>query len=232
MTQRLKVASLIWLAAASALMPSAAKADQWDKLTTMTFNEPVEIPGSVLSAGTYVFKLLDTNSDRTVVQVFTQDQKQLIATIMAVPAYRLEPTGETAISLEERPSGSPEALHSWFYPGDNYGVEFVYPKTEKQFADRSEPATPAAAPLLEPEPVPGPVPVMNAVAESSPLGTSVVTEETVIITEDVVQSLDDSGLALPDTLPQTAGNSFAILLCGILLLSGGLTAVRFAARQN
>lgn len=238
MTQRLKVASFLLLAAASSLMMPAAKADQWDKLTTMTFTEPVEIPGRVLVAGTYVFKLLDSQSERIVVQVFTQDQKQLIATILAVPDYRLKVTDETALTFEERPSGSPEALHSWFYPGDNYGLQFVYGKSEQQYAARSESAAPgvqtaAVATILEPEP--GPFPVATAGPDSNPLPAALPSEETVIAGQVVFRTPEEVGLALPSTpdpLPQTAGNFAAIPLFAILLLAGGLTAIRFAARQN
>jgi hypothetical protein len=106
-----------------------AKADEWNKKTVVTFNEPVEIPGMVLPAGTYVFKLMDSESDRNIVQIFNKDENHLYATILAIPDDRLKPTGKTVINFEERPAGSPEAIHSWFYPGSEQGDEFVYPKT-------------------------------------------------------------------------------------------------------
>jgi len=105
------------------------RADAWNKKTTVTFNEPVEIPGKVLPAGTYVFKLLDSSSDRNIVQIFNHDQSELFATILAIPDYRQNPTGKTVIHFEERPKEAPEAVESWFYPGDNFGQEFVYPKS-------------------------------------------------------------------------------------------------------
>ena len=37
-----------------------AYADEWDQKTIFTFSAPVEIPGQVLGAGTYVFKLADS----------------------------------------------------------------------------------------------------------------------------------------------------------------------------
>lgn len=91
-------------------------------------NEPLEIPGRVLSPGTYVFKLLDDAGNRHIVQIFNADESHIYATILALPVYRLSPAGKTVITFEERTSGSPEALQAWFYPGDNYGEEFVYPK--------------------------------------------------------------------------------------------------------
>lgn len=107
-------------------VPSAA-ADSRDKRTVLTFSEPVEIPGKVLPAGTYVFKLLDSTSSRNIVQIFNKDEDQLHATILALPDYRRNTPEKTIIDFEERASGSPQAIKEWFYPGDNYGVEFVYP---------------------------------------------------------------------------------------------------------
>jgi len=105
-----------------------ATAGQWDKATTVTFAVPVELPNIVLPPGTYVFRLLDTPGDRHVVQVFNAEQTFLYTTILAIPNYRLKPTDKTVMPFEERRPGMPEAMHAWFYPGDNFGQEFVYPK--------------------------------------------------------------------------------------------------------
>jgi hypothetical protein len=110
-------------------LPRAARADEWDKATKLTFSEPVEVPGQVLPAGTYWFTLADSPADRNIVQIWDADRMHLISTILAIPDYRLQPKGRTVVHFEERPSGSPEAIHSWFFPGDNFGQEFVYPKT-------------------------------------------------------------------------------------------------------
>jgi len=103
------------------------KADEWNKKTMVKFSQPVEIPGQVLPPGTYVFKLADTTADRNVVQIFNKRQDHIYATLLAVPDYRMEPTGKTVINFEERASNAPEAVKAWFYPGDNYGYDFVYP---------------------------------------------------------------------------------------------------------
>lgn len=105
---------------------TAAKADEWNKKTVITFSDAVEIPGQVLPAGTYVFKLLDSASDRHIVQIWTEDQRQIIVTILAVPAQRPEPRGHTSITFDERRGDSPMAVRTWFYPGDSIGQEFVY----------------------------------------------------------------------------------------------------------
>ena len=74
-----------------------------------------------------MFKLLDSPSNRNIVQVFDKDEKQLYATILAIPDYRLRPSDKPVIRFEERPSGTPEATKAFFYPGDDYGLQFVYP---------------------------------------------------------------------------------------------------------
>ncbi len=108
------------------LTPKAV-ADERDKKTIVTFSAPVEVPGKALPAGTYVFKLLDSTSNRNIVQIYDKDEKQLLATILAIPDYRLKPTDKPVIRFEERPSGAPEAIKAFFYPGDDYGLQFVYP---------------------------------------------------------------------------------------------------------
>jgi uncharacterized glyoxalase superfamily metalloenzyme YdcJ len=102
---------------------------KWNRQTVITFNEPVEIPGQVLPAGTYVFKLADSLADRNVVQIFNKEQNHIYATLLAVADYRLQPTGKTFINFEERKSDAPQAIQAWFYPGELYGYEFVYPKS-------------------------------------------------------------------------------------------------------
>src|SRR5712664_1523610 len=106
---------------------TGAAADERDKKTIVTFSAPVEIPGKALPAGTYVFKLLDSTSNRNIVQIFDKDEKQLYATILAIPDYRMEPSDKPVIKFEERAANAPEAVKAWFYPGDQYGQQFVYP---------------------------------------------------------------------------------------------------------
>jgi hypothetical protein len=127
--------SISWIVAAGLLSAvvlgtgasSNAYADEFDKKTIVTISAPVEIPGKVLPAGTYVFKRLDSPSDQNIVQIFDKDETHLIATVLAIPDYRDNPTDKPLIAFEERPSGTPEAIKAIFYPGDNYGWQFVYP---------------------------------------------------------------------------------------------------------
>src|ERR1039457_1365186 len=111
-----------------AIAPSA-RADEWNKKTILTVNETIQVPNKVLPPGTYVIKLLDSPSNRHIVQIFNADETQLQTTILAIPNYRLQPTGKTVFGFWETPPGQPKALRAWFYPGDNFGQEFAYPKS-------------------------------------------------------------------------------------------------------
>jgi len=118
------------------IIPSSG-ADVGNKKTFVTFNEAVEVPGQVLPAGTYVFKLADSLSDRHIVQIWNADENHLFATILAIPAQRLEASGDSAFELEERPGDSPMALKFWFYPGDTIGQEFAYSYRQSSYNNYS-----------------------------------------------------------------------------------------------
>ncbi len=119
----------VGLLAGVALAP-AARADEWNKRTILTINESIQVPNKVLPPGTYVMKLLDSPSNRHIVQIFDKNEQHLETTVLAIPNYRLEPTGKTQFQFWETPPGQPKALRAWFYPGDNFGQEFAYPKSE------------------------------------------------------------------------------------------------------
>jgi hypothetical protein len=107
-----------------------AMADQWNKKTYLTVNEPIQVPGQVLQPGKYVMKLMDSPANRHIVQIFNEREDHLYTTILAIPNYRLQPTGKTEFGWWETPAGQPKAMRAWFYPGDNFGQEFAYPKNE------------------------------------------------------------------------------------------------------
>jgi hypothetical protein len=109
-----------------AILAPGARADQWDKKTIVTFSDAVEIPGQVLPAGTYVFKLADNPSDRHIVQVWNANEDQILATILTIPKTRFETPDESKFEFEERAGDSPMALKVWFYPGNSTGEEFTY----------------------------------------------------------------------------------------------------------
>ena len=119
-------------------------ADEATKLTIFTFSAPVEVPGVALPAGTYAFRLADNLSDRQIVQVFDKDRQHLYATVLGVNDYTPQPSDKTIIRFSETTAGGPPAVKEWFYPGDQYGVEFVYPKDRaKELAKESNQPVPS-----------------------------------------------------------------------------------------
>jgi len=127
-----KTLAMIVALAGIAMLPLAkAQANEWNHETNVTLSAPLEIPGQVLPAGNYVFQLADSQVDRSIVQIFNEDKTHLIATVIAVSAYRLEPSDTTLITREEAPAGRPEVLSRWFFAGDLRGVGFVYPSDQR-----------------------------------------------------------------------------------------------------
>jgi len=107
----------------------AAKADDYDKMTKITVNEPVRLPTLTLQPGNYSLRLLEATGNRHVVQVRDENGKNM-ALILALPNYRLVPKDKTVLQYWETAPGQARAIRAWFYPGDNFGQEFVYPKSE------------------------------------------------------------------------------------------------------
>jgi hypothetical protein len=222
-------------------------ADQWDKKTEITVNDSIMVPGKVLPPGKYVIKLLDSSSDRHIVQIFNADQSKLEVTILAFPNERLDPTGKTVLRYWETPAGVPPAIRAWFYPGDNFGQEFAYPKDE---VARIEAANQGAtvpvddrataannAPATTPAPAQPAPQVASAIA---PPADTVSSNPAPVVTQPAAP--DNSALlaqntpapepvqapaqaapapATPDSLPQTATPLPGFFLAGMGLLTIG-----------
>ena len=110
------------------VFPPIANADDWDKKTIVTFNQDVGIPGQVLPAGTYVFKLLRSGSERYVVQVWTAQEEQLLATLITFGDSYPNPSGDAyfVLDMSGTDEGDPPAVASWFFAGGNDGRSFIY----------------------------------------------------------------------------------------------------------
>jgi hypothetical protein len=213
--------------------PLWVRADEWNKKTIMTFSQPVEIPGvgaQVLPAGTYVFKLLDSQSDRNIVQIFNQREDHLYATILAIPNYRLRATDKTVMTFRERAAGSPEAIRAWFYPGNNWGQEFVYPKLRAIELAKvtNEPVlampTELAVNITSPATSANEPPVVAL--KEAPLEAVKPTGEVVAINEVVEAPPVETAAALPKTASPLA--LFALI--GILSLGAGAALWVFQQR--
>jgi hypothetical protein len=225
----------------TAFSPSA-KADDWNRKTEITFSGPVEIPGvhltgwGVLPAGTYVFKIMDSQSDRHIVQIFNKDETTIYATILAIPNYRLRSTDKTVITFRERPAGQPEALRAWFYPGRNWGEEFVYPKAKAmelaKAANTPVLFTPAEIPVEVAEPIKSVDEPVVVELKRAPIMAIKPTGEEVQLAEVVTPPPAEVAETVPakQTLPDTASSTPLLALFGLLALGGAL-AVRIGEKR-
>jgi outer membrane biosynthesis protein TonB len=233
MTKGAKLFSVVCFTLVCSVTPRSAKADEWDKKTILSFSGPVQVQNTRLEAGTYVFKLADT-ADRHVVQIFNQDETQVIATIMAIPDYRLEPTGKTAIKFSETAEGAttsgtvPEAgvpIKEWFYPGDNFGQEFKVVPQPIEIAT----AEPAAPPPAESEPAPAPAPPAETSEAAEPTEQPQAQEATPAPTQQQAPepAPAPAQTETPTSLPKTASSMPLIGLVSVLSLAaaGGLRII-------
>lgn len=134
-----------WTALAGAALlgiATTAAADSWNERTTVEFSAPVMVPGATLSPGEYEFRLVNTRSDRHLVQIKRVGDDGgggVVATTVAVPIKRAEATGEVVLKFDPTASGNPPAIRAWFYPGSLYGHQFTYPKEQaREIARRTK----------------------------------------------------------------------------------------------
>jgi hypothetical protein len=226
-----------------------AKADAWNKKTYVTTSQSIEVPGAVLPPGKYVFKLLNSETNRHIVQIMNERENHVYATNLAIPKQRMEPADKTVLTFYEMPGGGPEPIRSWFYPGDTIGQEFAYPSSRameisramKQevptLAEAGEPApstTPAETPVPAVEPsttaavstppseVEEPAPVTPApVAESQPVPEAQPEPEQEAAAQQPSTPTDGTSNSTPaePKMPKTAGNSAAMGLIGLSSLA-------------
>lgn len=217
------------------------------RTTVVTFSAPVALPGVTLPAGSYLFKLADSQTNRNIVQVFDKDRSKIFAMIIAIPAQRNEVSDETVITFREAPANAAPAVRYWYYPGEKSGQEFAYPKkqaisiasaahtsvlavdTESENFDdmkggnitRVEPgAETTEMPTAKPEQPQTPPPVTTPVTEqTAPAPQPTTTAPTPVATSGTATSL-----------PHTASRLPLIGFAGLLALLGaaGVRALRRA----
>jgi len=199
----------------------------------------------VLPAGTYVFKILDSLSDRHIVQIFNSDETTVYAMILAIPNYRLQATDKTVMTFRERSAGQPEALRAWFYPGRNWGEEFVYGKAKAiELAKATNlPVlfTPAEITLEIAAPIKSADEPVVVALKQAPIMAIKPTGEEVQIAEVVTPPPAQAEVAQAEVtttpapeaermLPATASSFPMIALFGLLALGGALVLRRVEAR--
>jgi len=197
---------------------AAARADTgFSKRTVVTFAQPIEIPGQILPSGTYTIELYQSFGNRHIVRIYNADRSKLIATVLAIPNQRLAPTEDNVMKFAERPGNSPDALKAWFYPGENGGQEFVYPKARAvEFAQATRESVPAV--LTEPTTVEEFK--SEAIVEETP-------ERKELPLPEAIRAPAPETAAETSTLPKTASQIPAIALFGGMMVSFALILKKF-----
>jgi len=207
----------------------SVKADDWNKATIITTNVPIEVPGRILPAGKYMFRLMDSIQDRHIVEIMSGDQTKLYERVLGIPDYRLEATDNAKITFGEAPAGGVAPVKEWFYAGERSGIEFVYPKhrgvalavtsqnistsdttvTEESTVTKEEPAPEAiaeATPGTESEPT-----EVSEVAQVAQNEQPATPQATSPAPEQPKSDTDDT----PAALPKTASPDDLLLLIGL-----------------
>jgi LPXTG-motif cell wall-anchored protein len=218
------VVALCGAGLALGLAVPSAQADQWNKKTTLTIDQPMQVTDTYLEPGQYVFKLLDSQSDRHIVQIYNADQTHLITTILAIPDYRVQVTGSSRFTMWETPAGYVSALKSWYYPGDNFGQEFRYPKHLREIQVAQVTTTTSQAQTVEVTQAPAPQEQAQVVEQQDQ--TVIAQNEQPPAPPAVAEQpapAPEPAPAPPAVLPQTASTYPLIGFIGVLLLGlGGL----------
>jgi hypothetical protein len=218
-----KLFMIVCLVSACFFVLPRASADDSNHKTVMTFTGPFEVPGvgaQVLPAGTYVFRILDSLADRHIVQISNADETHVFTTILAIPNYRLQTTDKTVLTFKERGEGQPQAIRAWFYPGHQWGEEFVY----------SKPQALALAKIVNEPILETPVEVATiADLRTVPVEAVKPTGEVVPVAAVVEAPPIETASVPMKTLPATASYLPLLALAGLLSLAGAGILAKYSA---
>jgi LPXTG-motif cell wall-anchored protein len=211
---------------ATSFVPKA-HADEWDKRTVVTVKQPIIVGDKVFEPGKYVWRLMRSPMDRHIVEIYDGDGQHLQEMVLATPNYRVVPTDHSQFAFWETPAGVPKAVRAWFYPGDNFGQEFTYPKKlVAQLASAAPVPVPSNYREPEPQPAPeaqpAPAPEPQPEAAPAPVPTPAPQPQT--------QAAPDTNTtpAQQQSLPHTGSTNPLIGLLGLISLSlAGLLSLAY-----
>lgn len=203
----LKLLAIGWVVLLAIGISTNVYGNEWNKKTIMKLTEPMQIEGVLLQPGTYVFKLMNSMSDRSVVRIMNEDETEVVATVIGSPHYQFEPPNKTQLDFWESPAVTPPAVKDWHYPGEMLGLQFTEPPPTQVAAAPAPPPAVAQAPP-EPAPEPAPAPEEPAPAPAPP--------EEAQAPEPAPAPAEPAPV---ETLPRTASSLPLVLLVGISFLS-------------
>lgn len=229
---------------AAALLVAASAANVFaqgpiDSRTEFTFSSPVEMPGTTLPPGTYVFRIADPNTSRIVMQVMDKSSNKTYGLFLTINAIRPKPSDEAELRFLETPAGKPAAVKTWWYPGNSTGREFIYPKEQARklasathttvLTTKSETVEPSQMQTADLSYV-SPTGEETRVNESSAnnrspagaVGTSGRSSRADLDRTPARQSQSASNISSRQRLPRTSGDLPLVALMGLTSLAGGL----------
>jgi hypothetical protein len=211
---------------------AVAHADDWNQETKITVNQAIEVPGAVLPAGTYIFKLMDSYSNRNIVEVLNPREDHLYATVIAIPNSQITQKGQTVLTFYEVPAGQPQPVRAWFYPGEIDGQEFVYSKEEMQRLTQVK-QTETVLAAVQPEPAPqvaeaAPAPAPEPAAQPAPEPAPQIAQNEAPAPPPSVETPAPTR----PVMPQTASNVPLLALLGLLSVFAAAGLSVFAKRLS
>jgi len=211
------------------VMPKA-KADEMDRKTVFTFSGPIEVPGNgaqILPAGTYVFKIMNADMNRHIVQISSQDESHVFTTILAIPNYRMNATDKTVLTFSERPAGEPEALKAWFFPDRKWGEQFVYERSKAIIIAKETNETVLSTPAVL---VAAPVEALKAAPVEAVTPTGDTVDTATVVEAPPAPPVAEAAPAPVQVaaLPKTASDLPLVGLAGLLMLGGGFVLFGFS----
>ena len=112
--------------AVSFIAPSIATGQGLDESNwpvRTTFDRSVQVGSMVLDPGTYDFRLTSGTVARTVVAIYSVDQRRWIGMVIGVND---DTPKMSSFTLEDVGDNQPALLRYWFYPDWNRGIKFIY----------------------------------------------------------------------------------------------------------
>jgi hypothetical protein len=221
------------------LLDRPAFADEWDQKTWITTDQPIEVPGRVLPAGKYTFKLMDSLSDRHIVQILNSDESKVYNTILAIPDQRTYPTDSPQITFYEKPERGVSAVQSWFFAGERAGVEFVYPRQQAEklteLAGKTVPAEETAVVIPDALAPPAQIAEVQTPETAAPVARTaappqVQQPETAKTPEAPEAPAAEPTVQSATTLPKTASPDGLFLLIGLVSTAAALGVHRRLSR--
>jgi LPXTG-motif cell wall-anchored protein len=218
------LAAGLWLASASVVA-----ADNVQRRQKMTLNEPTEIPGTVLQPGTYVIKVMDYKDGKEIVQFTSEDEKDVIATVLAIRDRRVNTKdAQTGFVYFPRVEGNPIALKSWYYAGDEWGEVFAYPHSKAVAIARATHEEVVATPVESNPTLQSDVAVVKPEEVSKP--ASEPTESAAVKPQETAKPAPESAASeepaapvaekTPARLPKTGSDLPLFGLIGLAALAG------------